>query len=69
MIPSKAPAQLISQGIITVVSPNIHYELANLSKNSIYLSSTQLENINSTSYFSNSLVTIIAEYLGRPIDE
>lgn len=69
MIPFQTPFQLTAQGIITVVSTNLNYELANLSKNSIYLSSPQLPNINSTSYFSNSLITIITEYLGRPIDQ
>ena len=65
-IKDQTPEQLFAQGVITVENSNNVYELANLTKQSIYLLTPQLENINSTSYFSNSVVTLIAVYLGRP---
>lgn len=55
--------KLVGQGIITVPSIANAYELVNLSKRSIYLNTPELKYINTKSYFSNSTVTIIAEYL------
>ena len=60
---------LTAEGIITVVSANEIYELVNLSKKTIFLNSPSIDDVSSTSYFTNSLATIIIEYLGRPRDE
>lgn len=60
---------VIGEGIITVVSTNMDYELVNLSKETIYLNSPSIDDVSSTSYFTNPLATIIIEYLGRPRDE
>lgn len=57
--------QIISHGIIAVTNTNNLYELSNLSKNTIYLNTPDIIDINSNSYFSNSLVTITIEYLDR----
>ncbi len=57
---------IIAEGIITVVSANETYELVNLSKENIYLNAPSIDDVSSTSYFTNSLTTIIIENLGRP---
>ena len=57
--------QLVAQGIIAVENVSNAYELVNLSKNTIYLNTPELKNIGAVSYFANSLVTIVIEYLGR----
>ncbi len=57
--------QLVGQGIIAVVSNSEAYELVNLSKQSIYLLSPDQKNTISNSLYSNSLITIVIEYLGR----
>lgn len=57
--------ELVAQGIISVPNPNNKYELVNLSKETIYLNTPDIKNIASISYFSNPLVTMIIEYLGR----
>ena len=57
--------ELFAQGLVSIVNTTDSYELVNLSKETIYLNTPALENINSTSYFSNSLVTIVIDYLGR----
>lgn len=59
------PVQLLGQGIIAVIDKEITYELANLGKYPIYLLTPDIANIATTSYFSNPLVTIVIEYLGR----
>lgn len=64
-IPADAARQLIGQGIISVVNPNNVYELVNLSNQTIYLDTPDLKDISSISYFTNSLVTVNIEYLGR----
>lgn len=58
------PVVLPAQGIISVTNLNNTYELVNLSKETIYLESPDLRDISSISYFSNSLVTLVIEYLG-----
>ncbi len=58
--------QVVAQGVIAIENTTNTYELVNLAKKSIYLNSPILENTASTSYFTNSLVTIVIEYLGRP---
>ncbi len=64
-IPDEIAVELVGQGIISVVNTNELYTLDNLSKRDIYLKTPDLPNIGSTSYFSNPLVTIVIEYLGR----
>ena len=61
------PCEITAQGILAINNTAQSYELVNLTKNSIFLDSPDLEELNTTSYFSNSLVTIIIEYLGRPL--
>lgn len=57
--------QIIGHGIISVENPNNEYELVSLGKKDIKLDSPDLKDISSKSYFTNSLVTIVVEYLGR----
>ncbi len=57
--------QIIGHGIISVENPNNKYELVSLGKKDIKLNSPDLKDISSTSYFTNSLITIVVEYLGR----
>lgn len=59
------PVELYAQGIIVVNNTTDSYELVNLGKSAIYLQSPSIDNIASKSYFSNSLVTILIEYLGK----
>lgn len=59
------PVQLLGQGIIAVADKDLLYELVNLGKYPIYLLTPDINNIASKSYFSNSLITMIIEYLGR----
>lgn len=58
-------SDLTGQGIIAVDNPNNIYELVNLSPKTIYLNSPDITDIKSISYFNNSLVNIVVEYLGR----
>lgn len=57
--------ELIANGIISINNTENLYELVNLSKQTIYLNTPNLKNISSISYFSNPLVTITIEYLGK----
>lgn len=57
--------QIKAQGIIAVDNTTNAYKLVNLSKNDIYLNTPDLTNIASISYFTNPLVTIIINYLGK----
>lgn len=57
--------ELVAQGIISVVNPDSSYELSNLSKQPIFLHAPDIRNISSISYFSNPLVTMVIEYLGK----
>ncbi len=57
--------QLVGQGIISITNTNDEYELVNLGKRQICLETPELKNTISNSYFSNSLLTIVIEYLGR----
>ena len=56
---------LVGQGILSIADTTDLYELVNLSKQSIYLRTAKLENINSDSYFASPLLTIVIEYLGK----
>lgn len=57
-------SQIIGQGILSVANTTDLYELANLSKQNIYLRAPKIDFINTTSHFANSVVTIVIEYLG-----
>ena len=57
--------QITAQGTIVVENTNNIYELVNLSKKDIYLFTPDIINIGSHSYFTNSLITIVIEYLGK----
>ncbi|MGN1358606.1 MAG: hypothetical protein ACI4WU_04495, partial [Bacilli bacterium] len=57
--------QLVGQGIIAVEDISNAYELVNLGPQTIYLNTPSLKNISASSYFVNSIVTIVIEYLGR----
>lgn len=57
--------QVKAQGIIAVDDTTNTYKLVNLSKNDIYLNTPDLINISSISYFTNPIVTIIINYLGK----
>lgn len=45
----------------------VTYELANLGKYTIYLETPDIQNISSKSYFVNPLVTMVIDYLGKPV--
>ena len=57
--------QIVGQGIIAVENIANAYELVNLSPQTIYLNTPSLNDISVKSYFTNSLITIVIEYLGR----
>lgn len=59
------PVELSACGIISVVDTAVTYELSNLGKYKIFLETPDLVNLSSKSYFSNPLVTIVIDYLGR----
>lgn len=64
-VQDEVATQVIGHGVVAVPNPNNLYELTNLSSKTIYLSAPDLKNIASASYFTNSLVTVVIEYLGR----
>lgn len=64
-IPDEVSREITADGILVVLDTNVEYNLVNLSNHSIYLKTPDLKNINSNSYFVNSPVTIIIEYLGN----
>jgi len=55
---------MIATGLLSVVDTTKVYELVNLSKRSIYLKTSKLENIHTDSYFVNSPVIVMIDYLG-----
>lgn len=61
----KIAKQMVAHGIIVVPNPKNIYELVNISKKTIYLHNPDIRNIQSISYFTNSVVTIVIDYLGR----
>ena len=58
-------SNVISQGIVAIDSTDNDYEIVNIGSKEIYLLSTDLNNIKSNSYFTNRLVNIVIEYLGK----
>ena len=59
--------QVTGQGIVVVDDVSKLYELVNLSKETIRLFAPDIKNISSKSYFTNPLVNIIIEFLGKQI--
>ena len=57
--------QTTGQGIVSIVDTTKKYEFVNLGKQTIYLQTPDLKNIASISYFTNALVTIVIDYLGK----
>ena len=57
--------QVTGQGILAINDTSQLYELVNLGPETIYLHSPDLKYIDSNSYFTNPLVNILIEYLGR----
>lgn len=62
--PNDDAKELYAQGILSIISKDTEYSIVNLSKKDIYLKTPDLKDISSKSYFTNSPVTIIIEYLG-----
>lgn len=58
-------AQLVGQGIVAIDDISNEYELVNLSAQTIYLNTPDIKNIASISYFTNPIVNIIIEFLGK----
>ena len=65
---NEKPTQIIAQGIIVVNDINNIYELSNLGKFKIFLNTPDIIDINTHSYFSNTLLTINIEYLDNQKD-
>lgn len=59
------PVQTTGQGIITITDTTKSYELSNISPKTIYLESPDIRNLKTVSYFSNSLITLTIEFLGK----
>lgn len=55
------------EGMLAITDTKKEFELVNLSNKSIYLITPDIENIKSKSYFTNSLVTVFIEYLGKQV--
>ena len=55
----------MAQGIIAVENIANAYELVNLGNQTIRLNTPNLGDIQSGSYFTNSILTMVIEYLGR----
>lgn len=62
--PNDDAKELYAQGILSITSKDTEYSIVNLGKKDIYLKTPDLKDISSKSYFTNSPVTIIIEYLG-----
>ena len=59
------PVELHAHGIIAVTDTNTLYELANLGNSTIYLSTPDIRDLSTKSYFANPLVTMVVTYLGK----
>ena len=58
------PTTLVSSGLFIVTNTDEEFELYNFTKQSIFLISPNIQNINTDSYFVNPLVKITIEYMG-----
>ena len=59
------PVELHAHGIVAVTDTNTLYELANLGNSTIYLSTPDIRDLSTKSYFSNPLLTLVVTYLGK----
>ena len=59
------PVELHAHGIVAVTDTNTLYELANLGNSTIYLSTPDIRDLSTKSYFANPLVTLVVTYLGK----
>ena len=57
--------QLYSQGLLNINDTNNTYELVNLGPKDIYLTTPDLDDITSHSYFTNAIINIMITYLGK----
>ena len=57
------PTTLVSSGLFIVTNTDEEFELYNFTKQSIFLISPNIQNINTSSYFVNPLVKITIEYM------
>ena len=57
--------EITGQGVISVDNINNVYEFVNLSPKEIYLFSPEINNIQSKSYFTNTIVNVVIEYMGK----
>ena len=64
-ITNESSQKIIVQGIINVDSTANLYEIANITKRSIFLNAPKTANISTTSTLANPLVSITIEYLGQ----
>lgn len=55
------------KGMLAITDTKKEFELVNLGNKSICLITPDIENIKSKSYFTNSLVTVFIEYLGKQV--
>lgn len=62
---SEGYTQLVAQGIVSVESTANEYELVNLGPQTMYLNTPDINDVQSSSYFTNSLVNIVIEFLGK----
>ncbi len=62
---SEGYTQLVAQGIVSVESTANEYELVNLGPQTMYLNTPDITDVQSSSYFTNSLVNIVIEFLGK----
>ncbi len=54
-----------AHGIVAVTDTNTLYELANLGNSIIYLSTPDIRDLSTKSYFANPIVTFVVTYLGK----
>lgn len=59
--------QNIMEGMLAITDTKKEFELVNLGNKNICLITPDIENIKSKSYFTNSLVTVFIEYLGKQV--
>ena len=59
------PETLIATGILSINNTEKKYELVNISENTLYLITPFINNLKTNSYFANSTVTLLIEYLGH----
>ena len=58
------PETLFATGILSIDNTEETYELSNISDSTLYLISPFINDLNTNSYFTNSTVTLLIQYLG-----